>query len=125
MFGWMRHRTEARKRLELGAEAFALLPEHIRDVLKTVPIVLKELPDDDDARLGVPADVAGVFIEDTSHEADREDEEDTTTPYKRGQIRLYFGNIKPRTAEGVAGVLLHETAHVAGLDDAQAHVLGL
>jgi predicted Zn-dependent protease with MMP-like domain len=125
MFDWFKRRRDWRRRLELGAEAFALLPEHVQDVLRRVPILLKHLPDEADRAIGIPADVAGVFVEDVSAEADRDDEDDTTTPVKRGRVVIFIGNIRPPTAEGVAGVMLHETAHVAGLDDEQAHCLGL
>jgi predicted Zn-dependent protease with MMP-like domain len=122
---WPFRVMRSRRRLELGAEAMALLPEHVRDVLARVPIVLADRPSPSEVAAGIPETVSGCFIEDVAASAARDDEDGTATPGKCGEIRLYFENIDPLTAEGVAGVLLHETAHVLGFDDAQAKVLGL
>jgi predicted Zn-dependent protease with MMP-like domain len=116
---WLTARREAnahRRRLTLAAEAWELVPDHVRDACGHVRIMVRDKPNDLDMRRhGIPAHVAGVFVE--AGDDDPDQDRPAGEPARRhGVIVLYLGNCTPRTPRGVADVLTHEMQHAMGHD---------
>ncbi|MBV8982244.1 MAG: hypothetical protein JO086_15180 [Acidimicrobiia bacterium] len=121
----LRARGRRLRRLALTASAWHLLPEEIRTAAQHVPILVRDKPTDREiAEYGIPAAVSGVFVDAGDVDQDAEGPAGAAAP-RTGVIVLYLDNIDPCTAEGIAGVLLHEASHALGLDDHHLEELGL
>lgn len=111
--------------MTLAAEAWGLLPEDIRAAVAHVPILVRDKPSPSDMeKHGIPAGVSGCFVEAGDFDDDQEAPAGELVP-RAGTIVLYLDNIKPRTAQGVAAILLHEASHAIGLDERHTEACGL
>lgn len=121
---WLARRRRMRE-LELAARAWALLPPAIQADAAHLPIVVRSRPIPADREgYGIPANVSGAFVEGPPVDGDAEGNPGEPAA-RHGVILLYLDNIKPRTPEGVAGVLLHEISHALGLDEHHTEACGL
>ncbi|MFZ4776040.1 MAG: metallopeptidase family protein [Terrimicrobiaceae bacterium] len=93
------------------------LPEPVRAVLRDVPVLIENRPDEDDVESGIEPDTLGFYDEDAAGAV---------------RIRLWIENIRDYAedsdhpfAEEVRVTLLHEIGHVLGWDEEDLDDRGL
>jgi len=108
----------------IAAAALAELPQHIRDHLERVPILIDELPSEDIIADGFDPRLLGLF------QGTPMPEDGALAPtvtnillFKRNLER--FAEDAEHLAEEIRITVLHETAHYFGLDEDDLEALGL
>ena len=102
---------------QVVAATISELPPQVRERIAAVPVLIEDVPAEDDLALGIDADTLGFFDED---------------PLGLSTIRLWIANIAAfADAEGVdfraevRTTLLHEIGHVLGWDEEDLDERGL
>ncbi len=108
----------------IAAAALAELPQHIRDHLERVPILIDDVPSEDIVADGFDPRLLGLF------QGTPMPEDGALSPsvtnillFKRNLER--FAEDEEHLAEEVRITVLHETAHYFGLDEDDLEALGL
>jgi len=109
---------------QIAAEALAELPQHIRDHLERVPILIDDAPSEDLVADGIDPRLLGLF------QGTPMPEDGALAPSVTN-ILLFKRNLEriaedaDHLAEEVRITVLHETAHYFGLDEEDLEALGL
>lgn len=107
--------------LAIVRETIENLPPEVISALRDVDVMVKTHVTPEEIRLGIPASVAGVYVE-----RDRQGEDDDTEERKKLRvIVLYLDNVIPCDADHIRGVFAHEALHALGLDEARVEAAGL
>lgn len=109
--------------LEAVADALERLPPAVGAALRRLSVHVASCPTPAEVAAGIPANVAGVYLEPDPRSLPPTDDDEPPPP--SGGIVLYLDNIRPLDAAGVQAIFLHEAAHALGLDEAAVEAVGL
>lgn len=112
---------------EITERALRELPEHVRERLANVPILVEDLPSEELVREGVDPRLLGLFtgtpLPHKTHLEGSPTSPDAAILYVRN-LESAFGD-REELVEQVRVTILHETAHFFGLEDEDLEELGL
>ncbi len=112
---------------EVAERALRELPEHVRERLANVPILVEDLPSEELVREGVDPRLLGLFtgtpLPQKTHLEGSPTSPDAAILYLRN-LESAFAD-REELIEQVRVTILHETAHFFGLEDEDLEELGL